>query len=155
SLVVDIVDSSSVQAILFPFAAYVVPGLGTLESLGPLGQFNLLGGGGVGGFLHSPTPALGGDSNYVAFFDTGGDEIDIHFARGDGLSRFVPSIVSADVYGCQTVTCANDFSRVGPQPSIGVFNYGEVEATVTLVPEPQTLALLLIGLAGIIALQGW
>jgi PEP-CTERM motif-containing protein len=155
SFVVDVVFVPTFNA--GPYEAYIVPGSDSVESLGPLGKFTS-----GGGFPGDITFFACGDCNYLGFGDPGGDEIDIHLAQGAGISPFVPSVDHADLYRCGTVTCVTDlcppsFCGPGTTSAIGIFSPGEVEATVTEVPvpEPQTLALLLIGLAWVLVFQFW
>ena len=135
------------------YQLFTVAGSGSIESLGPLGQFSVP-------FTMIGNPAFtdsgDGDNNYVAFTDADDDEIDIHFFQGVGNSLFTPSVVTADLYGCGTATCTNEFSPFAGGSAtageIGIFDFGEVSATVTPVPEISSASLLAVGLLALVGL---
>jgi hypothetical protein len=94
--------------------------------------------------------------NHIGFFDSAGDEIDIHLAEFVVPTPVAPSIIGADLYSCATTTCLTDFA---PQlvpfgaPQFGIFLGGPVESKVTAIPEPASFALLLSGIL-LLALGG-
>jgi hypothetical protein len=93
----------------------------------------------------------GGDANFLAFGDPAGDEIDIHLCQGFASTPVAPSIRAADLYGCATTTCVNDFvpldrGQTTTLPQLGLFLFGPVEFRVTTTPEPATITLLVSGI---------
>lgn len=126
---------------------------------GPLGSFTAAapGSGNVGGNSGFSTGCGGSDSNYIGFFDPAGDEFDIHLCKGLVSEPVAPSILWADLYKCETTTCANDFftgSLSGLTPPAVVFLDATLsDVTVTAIPEPAPLFLLLtIGLPCLLVL---
>jgi hypothetical protein len=101
-------------------------------STGPLGDFSQIG-------LITTGPA------YLAFDDAAGDEIDLVFASPAVRDiTLVPAY--AEVYGCRSQACLDNFSIDGLTIAIGY--PGALNASVTPIPvvEPSEVGMLLVGL---------
>jgi hypothetical protein len=117
-------------------SSFVDPG-GTMDSSGTLGaSFQLPSGSGY-------------FSQYIELFDSSGDEIDI--VPFGGAVGPVPSF-AANLYGCQTSTCVEDFGDyplLNP-PELGIYKELISDPTISYVPEPSSFALLvMVGLLAI------
>lgn len=129
----------------------VIPGSGTvLASLGPLGSFSFpefgIDSGGCPGLVDR-------DCNYIPFLNGLGDEIDIDMNPSESSTPLVPMVLSTNLYGCRTPTCVTDFA-FPPFITSGIYRPGEVDATVTVIPEPSTILLLAFGLFAVAVLRG-
>jgi hypothetical protein len=136
------------------YTAYIIPGSGTVGSLGPLGQFSLLTAGLPGNLSVGGCSSVGlesPDCNYLAFDNLAFDEIDIHLNYGTSPTPFIPSVISTDLFACRSATCTADLDTTGTITNI--FNFGEVEATVTAVPEASVIVLFAWGALGLLFLK--
>jgi hypothetical protein len=137
------------------YEEYVDPTSISVTSFGALGSSFTTG----GGLLLTPATGCDGDTNYLEFLDSAGDEIDLHEC-GNLLSTPVPPTLSwVDLYGCATTTCLTDFApppyTTFSPPLDGLFVTGSGYQTVTAVPEPGTLTLIAVDLVGFASLAWW
>jgi hypothetical protein len=131
-----------------------VVGTPSVSSYGALGSF-------FAGITspQNPFPFCQPNTNYMPMFNSGGDEIDL-YACGNYQSTPVAPSFRADLWGCQTVTCGNDFMppgsfcEPGPSQDCGALQIlGTVQENVVAVPEGGTslmylaISLVPIGLA--------
>ena len=96
----------------------------------------------------SNSGCAGSDVNYIEFFDSPGDEIDLHACADLEPTPVAPTFGWTDLYSCATVTCLNDFRA----PGVGnpLFLGGTLQTSVTAVPEGgASLGYLVISLAPI------
>jgi hypothetical protein len=137
-VIADTYDPAAAQ----PYILSVISSSST-ESLGPLGQFSAASGiaGNDGGYC-----GPGGDCNRIAFFDSDGDEIDLHVPIASGFIPITPVIESADLFECGNGNYATCRQDMFPNGECCMFNFGEVEATVTPVAEPSSFFMLGAGL---------
>ena len=109
--------------------------------------------------------------SYVPLFNAGGDEVDIDlpssFSEPYSIYQPVPVLQGADLWGCMTSTCVNDFVDPelinGSHPLVGIYQPEDLSnVSVTLAdppavhtPEPSTMAML--GLTGLLlgAMMVW
>lgn len=110
--------------------------------------------GALGSFTESfagPFPPSEADNHFIALGNSD-FELDIHSSVGIVPAPVTPSLLDfADLYSCETAACITDFAPSDFQgeapPIFGLHNpSGPVVYTVTAIPEPATLALLLCGL---------
>lgn len=115
--------------------------LATYSASGALGNFS-----GAG-----PTGTVDANlTNPPIEYLLGGDEIDLFMAESeqpDPLPLQPPAFGSDYIYNCSSSACVGDFSDGGVYIGPGAFvGHGPGELTSTLVPEPTSVSLLLIGL---------
>ncbi len=94
-----------------------------------------------------PCSSSRSDDNFLGFGAFGAG-VNLHLCQGVAPAPVAPSIVGGDLYECDTMTCAIDFSQFPSArlPQSGLFLFGPVQYTVTTIPEPATLSLLVCGL---------
>jgi PEP-CTERM motif len=107
---------------------FMVPGTGQATGSGFLGSF-------------SGPQDLEAEAGFIAFFDTGGDEIDMFLRDFESL----PPVIDVFLFGCVSAACdaayPTDAGFAGKVPTSLTF-------TVTpQVPEPSSLMLLAAGIA--------
>lgn len=95
-----------------------------------------------------PGACFGKDFNYIVFGYPVGAEIDLQVCQAFVSTPTTPLITGAYLYGCFTATCVTDFAPVpsGTLPQPGIFKGALVSSSVTSIPEPATLTLLLCGI---------
>jgi hypothetical protein len=130
------------------YTACVIPDSGSFESVGPLGQFSSIQPATPGNVFPAGACGTYGDCNYIGIFDQWGDNIDLHLATAVSDTPIVPDVIAADLFTCgqnnpNPQGCYEDFAPVQ-------FVYGQVEATVTPVPESSSLLLLAVGLCALV-----
>lgn len=89
--------------------------------------------------------------NVFGFTDPAGDDIEIDILQGFvSAPPVTPSLGGADIWSCGTTTCLTDFApsffQGATPPVYAVLTGGPAEFTVTTIPEPATLTLLVGGL---------
>jgi hypothetical protein len=148
--IADVYDPNAAQ----PYLLSTVSNSGTFDSVGPLGQFSMSGSGFLAGNDGSFCGA-GGDCNRISISDQFGNEIDLHVPYASGFAPFTPEINAADLFECgggNHAACVQEFF---PQGECCMFNFGEVEATVTPVAEPRSLLMLAAGLFALGMMAWW
>jgi hypothetical protein len=119
---------------------------------GPIGQFHRITESPSFGGISVPSSSGAGDSDFIPYADSGGDEIDIHLLGNLQSVPTAPTIGWVDLFTCRSALCAQDFPGPGefglPQHQLGT-----VEYTVTAVSEPEYPWLIagMVSLVGIIA----
>ncbi len=102
--------------------------------------------------LTSTAPQAVNAAKYVVgFVDPAGDDIEISIDQGFvSTPPVTPSLEGADLWACGTTTCLTDFGfpfdQTRTPPIYGILITGPAEFTVTTIPEPATLTLLVCGL---------
>jgi hypothetical protein len=129
-------------------------------SSGPLDSLSL-----VLDKLLNPMPGTGSsNANYLAFQNSGIDEIDLWVNENDQPLPFIPTIAGTSLYGCNSAPCIADFCPSSFPCDTSGQNFGILlDGTVTsatrsiTTPEPSELGLLALGgaLLALCALCGW
>lgn len=129
-----------------PYLSFVIANSGTVESLGPLGQFSLATAGILSGNDGGECGPFG-DCNRIEFLDPNGDEIDLHLAWASGSAPITPNVISGDLFECGSGDTATCNQQMFPPGECCMFNFGTLDpVTATAVAEPSSLLLLGAGL---------
>jgi hypothetical protein len=129
-----------------PYLSYVIPNSGSVESLGPLGQFSLATAGILSGNNGGQCGPFG-DCNRIEFLDANGDEIDLHLAWASGSAPITPDVISGDLFECGSGDTATCNQQMFPPGECCMFNFGTLDpVAATAVAEPSSLLLLGAGL---------
>jgi hypothetical protein len=128
-----------------PYQAFIVSG--TASSTGPLAPFNFDAAGLLPG--NDGGECGNGDCNRVTFFNSNGDEIDLHMQWASASAPITPVVSGGDLYECGAIgfgdpTCVQQMFN--PNYDCCMFLDGTVQATVTPVAEPAEWMMLAAGL---------